>query len=173
MALSHIPILIARSLASQLDPADQAHLRAATGFVELAMPLEADEELDRITPEKRALPAVQAVRLLVYLLSERWESAAVLARHFAREIEPTNAQWWISWAYAARRAESLQAAQAILLSCEPLLHSQEPTINFNLACYAAQLGELKEAKAWLRKAIGLDARMKLRALEEPDLAPIW
>ena len=48
-------------------------------------------------------------------------------------------------------------------------------IAFNLACYACQLGRLEEAHAWLRKAMdfGDEKEIKLRALDDPDLEPLW
>ena len=51
----------------------------------------------------------------------------------------------------------------------------DPTIPYNLACYAAQLGRLPEARDWLAQAfrLGNAKELKLRALEDPDLAPLW
>jgi hypothetical protein len=48
-------------------------------------------------------------------------------------------------------------------------------MRYNLACYECQLGRLEQAKGWLEKAFALgDAReMKLAALDDPDLEPLW
>jgi Tfp pilus assembly protein PilF len=168
-----IPPHLARSLNARLNKNDRWHLKTAEGYVELGMPLEANAELDEITPEQRALPAVLAVRLQACLLAERWELAAVLAKCFAKRIEPENAQWWISWAYAVRHGQkSVEAAEAILLAAKPLL-PREATIPFNLACYAAQAGKVNAAKEYLCQAISMDKNMRALALEEPDLEPIW
>jgi hypothetical protein len=45
----------------------------------------------------------------------------------------------------------------------------------NLACYACQLGNLKQARDWLQKAIDLanTKEVKLMALSDPDLEPLW
>jgi hypothetical protein len=47
-------------------------------------------------------------------------------------------------------------------------------IRYNLACYACQLGNLKEARHWLKRAIDLAGtkQVKLMALEDPDLEPL-
>jgi len=45
-----------------LQPLDSLHLRAAQGWCELHSFLEANEELEKITPESRALPSVLEVR---------------------------------------------------------------------------------------------------------------
>ncbi len=48
-------------------------------------------------------------------------------------------------------------------------------MRYNLACYECQLGNLKEAREWLKQAFNLgDAKqMKLAALDDPDLQPLW
>ena len=53
------------------------------------------------------------------------------------------------------------------------LHPQDGTIQFNLACYEAQLGELDKARSYLARAIKLDDKFRLMALEDADLEPIW
>ena len=46
-------------------------------------------------------------------------------------------------------------------------------IQFNLACYESQLGNLERAKAHLTRATEIDAKFRLMALEDPDLEPLW
>ena len=46
-------------------------------------------------------------------------------------------------------------------------------IQFNLACYEAQMGRLEVAKAHLKRATEIDAKSRLMALEDPDLEPLW
>ncbi len=46
------------------------------------------------------------------------------------------------------------------------------TIHFNLACYAAQLGNLPEARLRLRRAVQLDQVFAARAKTDPDLKAI-
>ena len=49
------------------------------------------------------------------------------------------------------------------------------TIPFNLSCYACQMQKLEEARVWLRRAlkIGDKAKIKEMALDDPDLRPLW
>ncbi len=75
-------------------------------------------------------------------------------------------------AYATRRAESIHAAHAILKRAEGL-HLNDATIQFNLACYKAQMGKLDQAKAHLKRATRIEPKFRLMALEDPDLEPIW
>ena len=69
---------------------------------------------------------------------------------------------------------SVKAAWDALLPAADKFPSQ-PMIAFNLACYACQLGRLEEAGEWLRKAIDLgdEKEIKTRALDDPDLEPLW
>ena len=48
-------------------------------------------------------------------------------------------------------------------------------IQYNLACYCAQLGQLDAAKEYLDKSYELgDAKqIKLMALDDEDLKPLW
>ena len=52
---------------------------------------------------------------------------------------------------------------------------KEPTIPFNLACYACQLRQLEVARNWLKRAvaIGGEEKIKRMALSDPDLEPLW
>jgi len=52
-------------------------------------------------------------------------------------------------------------------------HPQDANIQFNLGCYACQLGDLKEAKSRVAAAISLDPRFRLAALDDEDLKPLW
>ncbi len=62
---------------------------------------------------------------------------------------PSDPGHFISLAYAMRRSESIDAAHAILKRAEGL-HPDDATIQFNLACYEAQMGNPDQAKANLK-----------------------
>ena len=56
--------------------------------------------------------------------------------------------------------------------------SQEPVeesglIQFNLACYEAQMGSIHRAKVHLRRATKADPKFSLMAMDDPDLEPLW
>lgn len=44
---------------------------------------------------------------------------------------------------------------------------------FTLACYECQLGDLENAIVNLMIAFKMDAKLRLRALDESDLKPLW
>jgi hypothetical protein len=58
-----------------------------------------------------------------------------------RRFDPGTASWWISLAYAVRRTESVERAEAILLRAQAM-HPKVAMIAFNLACYASVAGGL-------------------------------
>lgn len=154
-----------------LEPPDQQHLQAAHGYVELGMFLEANEELENIDPYCRALPEVLNARLAIYQGLQKWELMAVVANKLV-EWNPNEPGYFVDLAYATRRVESVSAAHAILLRGEKL-HPKEGTIQFNLACYEAQLGNIEKAKAHLKQATAIHSRFKVMALEDKDLERLW
>ncbi len=52
---------------------------------------------------------------------------------------------------------------------------KEPTLRYNLACYACQLNRLDEARQWLGRAreIGDADEINRMALADEDLKPLW
>jgi predicted Zn-dependent protease len=152
------------------------HLRAALGWLELGNHLEANEELENIAPELRAHPDVLELRWQIYAKELKWDACREISNAITKQ-DPTRASGWIHLAYAARRASggSVNTAWNIL---HPVAEHfpTEPIIHYNLACYASQLGNLKEAWNRLETAFDLSddpAKLKLMALEESDLEPLW
>lgn len=158
-------------LSAVVNPPDSQYLRAAHGYLELSMYLEADAELDKIDPICRGAPEILRVRLMVYAELEKWELMQVVAKRLSN-CDPKNAQWAISLAYATRRAESIEAARSVLLEARKL-HPEEPTIAYNLACYECQMGNLSDAKKHLMQATKADVKFKAMALDDSDLEPLW
>jgi predicted Zn-dependent protease len=156
---------------SELSIEDQRHLEYAQGYVELGMFAEAHRELDEIRAECRATLPVLEVRLAVCREAERWPLAVEIARHLAAR-DPENVAWRLDLAYATRRAQSIEAARVILLEAAERF-PKEPLIHYNLGCYAAQLGQLEEAKAFITKAISMQRAFQAIAIKDPDLEPIW
>ena len=97
--------------------------------------------------------------------------AAAVADHLVK-IMPENASWWISMAYAVRRSETIEKAEAILLQAREL-HPRNVIIMLNLASYASVTGRTEEAKVRLRHAIDLDKGIRRLALNVEDLRPLW
>jgi len=153
------------------DSQFKALILAAQGYLELGMIDDGSRELDMIKTELRAETDVLAVRIDIFLATEKWDEMVAVAKLLA-EREPEDANWWIQWAYAARRRTSLEAARDILWESEGH-HPRNATIQFNLGCYECQLGQLQESKWRLSQAIAMDRSLKMDVLDEPDLEPLW
>lgn len=148
----------------------QRRLSYAQGYLTLGMIAEAAAELDGIVGPDAQSSEVISVRLAVLHEQKNWPEVRDLARELARR-DPAEAAVWVTWAYATRRAESLAAAEKILREAE-LHHPAEPTIQFNLGCYACQRGDLIAARARVDGAIALDEKFAALAATDPDLAPL-
>jgi hypothetical protein len=70
------------------------------------------------------------------------------------------------------RVVAITAGKGILLHAVEL-HPKHGTIQFNLACYKAQVGNVAKEQTHLKCAVGIDPKFKLMALEDQDLEPLW
>jgi Tfp pilus assembly protein PilF len=145
-------------------------LSHAQGYLGLGMVAEAAAELERIPAPERDALAVLALRVAVLQEQQDWPALAAAAGEFTRRA-PDEAAAWVTFAYATRRGDSLAAAEKILREAEQR-HPAEPTIQFNLGCYACQRGDLAEARRRVDRAIALDKKFAEAAATDPDLAPL-
>ncbi len=156
-----------------LAPPDSLHLQAAQGWLELGDHIEANEELEKITASLRAHPDVLKVRWEIYAAAKKWKATLDIAAALI-QLDPDDPLGWVHRSYALHELKQTTEAR------DNLLHVVDKfpisaTMRYNLACYECQLGRLEQAKEWLKKAFALgDARkMKLAALDDPDLQPLW
>jgi Flp pilus assembly protein TadD len=158
-----------------LEPPDSHRLNAAHGWLGLGSRAEAAAELDSISPEHQRHPDVLDARWTLHASECRWDEALDVARKLLRGA-PDRAESWLHHAYALRRVADgglAKAWEALKPAAEKF--PEEPIIPFNLACYACQLGQLDEAREWLRRAskVGGKDKIKLMALVDEDLEPLW
>ena len=153
-------------------PDAQLHRRllAASGFSELGLFQEAVEELEALPAEARETRDVLVIWLEVYQSWQKWAEASAVAMRLA-ETEPGESNWQVALAYATRRSRGLASAWEILIQASEKFPNCA-TIQFNLACYGAQLGHLREARQRLRRAIQIDGEFAGLARTDPDLKPI-
>ena len=149
----------------------QTHVLASSGYLELGMFDEAALVLEEIAPEDKNRNEVLGARVNLYMAAKKWDMVAAVASHLVK-VDPQTPGWWISLAYALRRTESIEKAEAILLRAQAI-HPKVAMIAFNLACYASVAGRMEEAKERLRHAINLDKDIRKLALDDEDLRPLW
>jgi predicted Zn-dependent protease len=149
----------------------EKQLQAAVGYLELGMIEDAANEIECIRPDQKNSSEVLEVRMEIYRTAEKWTLMEVVARELWKR-HPDEPVYWNHFAWAVRRAESIESANDILKDAVKKFPKDALT-RFNLGCYACQMGELKLAKEWVRQAIDFDPKFKLLALDDPDLEPLW
>jgi tetratricopeptide (TPR) repeat protein len=156
-----------------LTTSDKFHIRAAEGWLELGNHIEANEELENITPALRGHPEVLSLRFQIYSKAEKWDYAAEIARAIS-EMLPDNPYGPFHLAFSLHELKRTKEAYDVLISVVDKF-PDEHLMRYNLACYSCQLGDLKEAYQWLEKAIDLTGKKDIRqmALDDKDLEPLW
>lgn len=157
---------------SDVQPPDSHFLNAAAGWLELGLPEDARHELERLSPEIRHHPEVLAVEWDLLARTRCWGQALEIASRLI-DADRSRAAGWINRSYALHELQRTAEARESLLPALPLFPSVG-VIPYNLACYACQLGDLDEARSWLRKAMELEGRETVveRARQDADLRPL-
>jgi tetratricopeptide (TPR) repeat protein len=157
----------------ELEFHDRRHLEAAEGWLGLGNQIEAFEELEQISPQLRVHPDVLELRWQIYAKEKKWEACVNIARAIAK-LAPSHSHGWIHLAYSLHELKRTKEARHVLI---PIVDKfpKEYLMRYNLACYCCQLGNLKEALQWLQLAIDLAGKkdIRLMALNDPDLEPLW
>jgi len=155
-----------------LIPPDLFHVRAAEGWLELGCHLEANYELERISPPLRSHPDVLDLRWQIYAKEGKWEECVEIARALMRG-DPERPSGWIHHSVSLHVLHRTEEAYSHLSTVVDKF-SGIWTIPYNLACYCAQLGRCDEAKEWFKKAILIDDKAVPKAgIDDPDLKPLW
>jgi len=95
-----------------LTAIDQRHFAAAQGWLMLGNHLEANEELENISPLCRAYPDVLALRWAVYSKAQKWEGAFEIARTLV-ELVPDDAASWLKQAESLRKMKGRRATPGV------------------------------------------------------------
>ena len=160
---------------AQLQHPDPMHLEAAAGWIQLGDYNSANDELEKIRTEWHTHPDVLDLRWLIYAHNKQWDACLDIASAIVK-IASDRVWGWVHKAYALRRATGggIEKAKTVLLEAAKLFPDDD-IIQYNLACYCAQLGQLDAAQEHLDKSYELgDAKqIKLMALDDDDLKPLW
>jgi len=160
---------------NNVEPPDSHYLAAALGWLELGNVQEAESEMASLSIHLQHHPDVLEVRWLIAANREQWQEGLKIARALLHDA-PDRCSGWLHQAYALRRVPDggiKKAWEALLPAFDKF--PQESIISYNLSCYACQMQQLEAARVWLKRAlvIGGKERIKRMALNDPDLAPLW
>ncbi len=150
-----------------LQPPDLHHLNAAEGWLGLGNLTEAKLELARLSAANLDHPAVLRVRYHLHEKDRHWDRAAEVAQQLCAAI-PDEAFGWIHRAFALHELRRTREAYDVLVGVADRF-PEEYVIPYNLACYSCQLGELVEARRWLKKAMAMAGNDAIKEMGATDL----
>ena len=148
----------------------EQQIRAAEGYAELGMYNEALSELDQLPPSDQERLESLRMRIQVILQIRDWKTGLKLSLRTAN-LFPKESYGFIHAAFCLHEMGQTKQAKEILLSGPPSL-LEEPIYYYNLGCYEAVLGNVDQAKAYLRASFRLNKGFREIARQDPDLAPI-
>ncbi|MDX1952924.1 MAG: tetratricopeptide repeat protein [Verrucomicrobiota bacterium] len=158
-----------------LEYPNQFHLSAASGWVDLGNFKEAARELARVDGRFWNHPDVLEMRWVLHTANGHWEQSINIATQMVLAA-PERPEGWIHRAYSLRRAPQ-GGLEAAWDSLHPALKAfpEEPTIHYNLSCYACQMNRMDEARILLKSALKVGNKniIKQKALQDSDLEPLW
>jgi tetratricopeptide (TPR) repeat protein len=153
-----------------LSPTDQLHLNTAAGLLQIGEPLNAWNELERITPLNRAKTEVLTVRLAVCRALKMWELAEEIARTLIRR-EPGNVMHVVALAEVMGKREGPVAAAAVYEFAIERFPDFAP-LRVSLAVELVKAGQIEDAKRVVKMACELDPDLRLVVLDHPGLSAI-
>jgi len=142
-------------------------LLAADGYLYLDLAKLALGELDGIPEEEKGDASVLLARNRVLLHLGKWKDAETLAAH-GEEAHPQHEEFTVQRAFALHKMKCGDRAMDVLLSAPEWIR-RTGILHYNLACYEAQLGDLKTAKQCINVAIQMNEAMRKNAKVDPDL----
>jgi tetratricopeptide (TPR) repeat protein len=159
-------------MTTMLEPPDNFHLEAAKAWLDLGDHVQANGELEKITPNLRAHPDVLDVRWRIYARAKKWDACVDIAAAIVK-LAPARPDGWIHRSYALHElGRTLEAFDNLVPVAGKF--PKVWAIPYNLACYCAQLGRLDECQEWFKKAMVVDEHAVRRAaIDDPDLKPLW
>lgn len=156
-----------------ITPPDFFTLQAAEGWLLLNDPEEAVKTLAELPPSCQNHPDVLEVLWRIHARCNQWDRAVDVAGLMVRNC-PGRVTGWLLKAHSLRRLSGLEEAWKYL-SLARKRFPKNAIVHYNLACYLCQLGRNVEARERLQSAflLGDPAKLKLMAVEDPDLVSIW
>ena len=152
-------------------PEFERTLAAAQGYFQLEMWNDAWNELEELPPETRHFSQVIILRVLILNNLGKWEDAAIIGKGALRHY-PDFGALYLATAHALRNSKGAAEARSVIVAGETFL-GNEAVFHYMLACYDSALGNLEDAKEGLARAFELNKGLRSKALDEPDLAPLW
>jgi hypothetical protein len=146
----------------------EKQFEVARGYADLGMFAESTNKLREAGLAHRNKPEVLELRIQNLMDKEKWRPALKISRKL---ISLGDGLGFFHAAGCQYYLGDISGARATLLSGMEYLHT-EASFHYNLACYSARLGIVKEARLHLRASFQFDARFREMAKSDPDLETI-
>jgi predicted Zn-dependent protease len=144
--------------------------RAACGYAELGMARESLAELNAIDREFQDRPEVLQLRLHHLMRRKSWCRALVVSRKLCRAAPDCSAGFLHAGFCLHELGKTAEAKELLLKGPAALLN--EPIYYYNMGCYDALLGNVKEAQRHLERSFKMDASFRDLAKRDPDLESV-
>jgi tetratricopeptide (TPR) repeat protein len=146
------------------------HFRAACGYAELGMTRESVSELNAIDQTFQNRPEVLQLRLHHLMRKRCWARALIISRKLCRVAPQCTAGFLHAGFCLHELGKTLQAKK--LLQKGPVALLREPIYYYNMGCYDALLGNVRDAKTHLQTSFKMDESFRELAKKDPDLKAV-
>src|SRR6202022_4964022 len=148
----------------------ERRFRAACGYAELGMGRESIAELNAIDRESQNRPEVLQLRLHHLMRRKKWSRALVVSRKLCRAA-PHCSAGFLHAGFCLHELGKTAEAKKLLLK-GPAALRKEPIYYYNMGCYEALLGNVKDAHTHLEKSFKMDSSFRELAKRDPDLQSV-
>ena len=146
------------------------HFRAACGYAELGMTRESVAELNALEKPHQSRPEVLQLRLHHLMRAQRWASALRVSQKLCRAAPDCSAGYLHAGFCLHELGKTAEAKQFLLKGPAALL--KEPIYYYNMGCYEALLGNVKDARINLETSFRMDSSFRELAKRDPDLESV-
>jgi Flp pilus assembly protein TadD len=144
--------------------------RAACGYAELGMTRQSVQELNAIDRVHQNRPEVLQLRLHHLMRAQRWVQALRVSQKLCRAAPDCGAGYLHAGFCLHELGKTAEAKQLLLKGPSALL--KEPIYYYNMGCYEALLGNVKDARINLETSFRMDATFRELAKKDPDLKTV-
>ena len=145
-------------------------LRAACGYAELGMVRESMAELNAMDDVHQGRPEVLQLRLHHLMRDKRWSQALRISQKLCR-VAPHCSAGFLHAGFCLHELGKTAQAKALLLK-GPTALLKEPIYYYNMGCYEALLGNVKDARINLETSFKMDKTFRELAKKDPDLKSV-
>ena len=161
---------MARSLLNTKCVSFEWHFRAACGYAELGMARESLAELNAIESDLQNRPEILQLRLHHLMQRKSWCRALVVSRKLCR-VAPHCATGFLHAGFCLHELGRTADAKKFLLR-GPRTLLKEPIYYYNMGCYDALLGNIRDARHNLLTSFKMDSTFRELAKKDPDLKSV-